>query len=625
MIFLIILSLFFSVQISFAQEVFKFFEFAPRSQENIVLKNNILKQPFIPFNDYLSIIGFWIENPETATINLKIYSPQNNLIFNKNFTLPQISPNWWGEEFKLPLNQNLNLESGQEYLIVITPVSDNKIKFYAKSTLELLQGSEDFLYFPETLKNLKLNNEEQNLTLKLSLYEGMENSPPIISNLQVIVNNPKNVTISFNSNEPIIYSLEYKSELETVTSSYQIDYFQNCPQSVRNCLINLNVLSGKNYYFLLKATDFWNNFSLVEGSFQTPNETEYQQSEQENLQSTSSQTISFPTSSQSSLSSEKEKNYQNQQNLNIKIQKSTIGIITDQKTQTNYSINQILESLKKNITKIPSLNKEEKEPSILSSYFLSTLTIENVIEKTTKTTRLEKISFINQNKNKNIPQKSKLKFNFLTIFIVSLFLISILIFKNKIFSFFKKNKAFTILEISLILLIISFIISSLFLLVTNISNINVNFVFNLKGAGDALLFFKEIERELRMMQNSNIGNYPIELATSTKIVFYSDIDNDGLVERISYFIEGTELKKSIIVPSGNPLNYNLSTEKILTIVKNLIIPQEIFYYYDSNYQTTTDVSKIKNIKVNLKVYQSFSKNIFENYIIVSPRNLLFKE
>ncbi len=617
MIFLIILILVFNIQNVFAQEVFKFFEFAPRSQDNIILGDKILIQPFIPFNDYLSIIGFWLENPTSTRINLKILLQNNLIIFEKNFTIPYIEKSWWGEEYLLPLGENLRINSGEEYKISITPTENSQLKFFTKNILELLQGSETYLYFPESLKTFTINNEKTNFTLKLSLYEGRENSPPVISNLQTIINNPRSVTISFNVNEPIIYNLEYRADSDLATSTYQIDYFQSCPPSTRNCLINLDVLPGKSYHFILKAIDFWNNFSLAEGNFQTPSETEYQQSQQENLQSTSGQITTFTTSSQPSQFLKSKENYQDQQRLEDKTKKSITQTITSEKNKDNYLINQNAEPLK---SSSPIKEKETKKISTLSSTtsFSETSTAEKI-------NFLEKINLIKQ--IQNIFKKSKLKFVFLIAFIVFFASIFFLTLKNKkkIFSFFQKNKAFTLFEISLVILLIGFIVLSLFLLVLNISNINANFVFNLKGTGDALLFFKEIERELRTMQNSNIGNYPIEIASSTKIVFYSDIDDDGLIERISYFIEGTELKKSIITPSGNPLSYNSSTEKILMVVKNLIVPQVIFSYYDTNNQTTTDVSKIKTIKTNLKIYQSFGKNMFENYIIVNPRNLRFQE
>jgi len=43
-------------------------------------------------------------------------------------------------------------------------------------------------------------------------------------------------------------------------------------------------------------------------------------------------------------------------------------------------------------------------------------------------------------------------------------------------------------------------------------------------------------REIRAAQTGDNGAYPIELADDKQFIFYSDIDNDGKVERVRYFL-----------------------------------------------------------------------------------------
>jgi len=183
-------------------------------------------------------------------------------------------------------------------------------------------------------------------------------------------------------------------------------------------------------------------------------------------------------------------------------------------------------------------------------------------------------------------------------------------------------KAFTILEISLALFIVTLITISIFLLVLNITNFNAYFIFGLGNYQDIQLTFNEMKKELKSMQPSNIGNYPIEEASSTKLTFYSDLDNDSLIEKITYFVDNDVFKKSIIVPTGNPLVYDPSQAKTKIVVRNLVGPQIVFSYYDKNLQSTQDVAQIRIIKVNLKTYTDYKKKtVFEDYIIVNPRNL----
>lgn len=182
-------------------------------------------------------------------------------------------------------------------------------------------------------------------------------------------------------------------------------------------------------------------------------------------------------------------------------------------------------------------------------------------------------------------------------------------------------KGFTILEIIFSLLVMVFITIALFLVIINLANFNTYFTFGLGSYRDTQLTLTEIKKELTSAQNSNLGGYLLEETSSTKLTFYSDIDQDGLVERIDYFVENEQLKKSIITPTGNPLVYDLNQAKIRIAVNNLVSNQNIFSYFDKNYVTTSDISKIRLIKVNLRVKTDFKGNFFEDYIIVAPRNV----
>jgi hypothetical protein len=187
-----------------------------------------------------------------------------------------------------------------------------------------------------------------------------------------------------------------------------------------------------------------------------------------------------------------------------------------------------------------------------------------------------------------------------------------------------KNKAFTLIELTFFILVISFIIFALILFILNISNFNIYLIFGLGKVNDIQLFLSEIKKELKSMEPSNIGNYPIEEISSTTIIFYSDIDNDGLIERIRYFLDQDKLNKGIVSPSGNPLRYDLTQEKIKTVVKDIYLPYQIFTFYDENLNETYDIAKIRSIKVNVKAKIDLKGQTYEDYIVISPRNLKTK-
>lgn len=103
--------------------------------------------------------------------------------------------------------------------------------------------------------------------------------------------------------------------------------------------------------------------------------------------------------------------------------------------------------------------------------------------------------------------------------------------------------------------------------------------------------FKVTTEEIRTASQSSIGEYPlVEVATSS-FVFYSDIDNDGLKERIRYFLSASSstLNKGVIKPTGNPLVYNAGSETVNSIVSDVTngTSTPVFNYYDTSYNGTS--------------------------------------
>lgn len=118
---------------------------------------------------------------------------------------------------------------------------------------------------------------------------------------------------------------------------------------------------------------------------------------------------------------------------------------------------------------------------------------------------------------------------------------------------------------------------------------------------------KIMSSEMREMISSDTGAYPIESVSEQSITFFGDIDHDTYTERIRYFLDGTNLKRGVTEPSGEPLVYNTNNE-VVTIfseyIQNGMNP--IFYYYNESYPEDTennplsgtiDVTEIRLIEI----------------------------
>lgn len=150
------------------------------------------------------------------------------------------------------------------------------------------------------------------------------------------------------------------------------------------------------------------------------------------------------------------------------------------------------------------------------------------------------------------------------------------------------TKGFTIVEMLVsvsIFIVIAFAVSlfnrDIFYLSSNIQN-------NLNTQFDARRILRVVVKELRSSSPSSLGAYPISQAGTSSIIFYSNVDTDLYKERLRYFLQGTDLKRGVLKPSGSPLTYNPAQEQVTTVIRNIIATSTaIFDYFPETYAGTT--------------------------------------
>lgn len=118
-----------------------------------------------------------------------------------------------------------------------------------------------------------------------------------------------------------------------------------------------------------------------------------------------------------------------------------------------------------------------------------------------------------------------------------------------------------------------------------------------------------IVSELREASTADTGAYVLDTADAQNLIFYSDIDSDAAVEKIRYYLAGTDLTKETTKPGGDPLQYNAASTTSFVLseyVRNGTTP--IFTYYTGNYPASStplsysaSVSQAKLVHVYLEI------------------------
>jgi len=169
---------------------------------------------------------------------------------------------------------------------------------------------------------------------------------------------------------------------------------------------------------------------------------------------------------------------------------------------------------------------------------------------------------------------------------------------------------YTLMEILVVLFIFSILLVGAETLYTNTVNNNTTMTNSLNAQADVRKAFVAMVATIRTSSQSSSGAYAIDTASSTYFAFYSDLNGDGLKEKVRYYLSGKILKQGVIKPTGNPSVYNPANETITTLVKDIAntAAQPIFYYYDDFYNGTTSpmsmpitIANVRLIKIDLLI------------------------
>lgn len=122
-----------------------------------------------------------------------------------------------------------------------------------------------------------------------------------------------------------------------------------------------------------------------------------------------------------------------------------------------------------------------------------------------------------------------------------------------------------------------------------------------------------LENTMRVIREgaySSQGAFPIVSIAANDFVFYADVDNDALIERVHYYLSGTNLMRGVTEATGNPPDYTTpeTPSTVAAYVRNAEQSVSVFRYFDelgseiTNYTNWTSVRFVTvTLVVNINV------------------------
>jgi prepilin-type N-terminal cleavage/methylation domain-containing protein len=187
--------------------------------------------------------------------------------------------------------------------------------------------------------------------------------------------------------------------------------------------------------------------------------------------------------------------------------------------------------------------------------------------------------------------------------------VSMKYYRDRTFHFRALRGGFTLAEVVTAVAILAIIMIAVSTFQYNVLNYNRTAADSLTNAQEAQALIKTMAKELRAMQQSANGSYPIASAGTSTVTFFSDVDADGNEEQVRYYMTGTTIYRGIIKPTGSPLAYTgAETTKTLATGMRNSSTTPTFEYFGSTYAGTSSpmtypltITNIRLIKVNLTI------------------------
>ncbi len=152
---------------------------------------------------------------------------------------------------------------------------------------------------------------------------------------------------------------------------------------------------------------------------------------------------------------------------------------------------------------------------------------------------------------------------------------------------------------------------------------------NLSILQNSLHTFSANLREARQAED---GSYLLESCQEYEVIFYADTDNDGIAEKLTYYLENSQFKLEIIEPdlTENPVSYSTGTSTVKIIgagVVNADLAEPLFYYYEEDAEVPLEAgfSSSQVELVRLRVFANVDTDEAPDAMLmetmVRPRNI----
>lgn len=162
---------------------------------------------------------------------------------------------------------------------------------------------------------------------------------------------------------------------------------------------------------------------------------------------------------------------------------------------------------------------------------------------------------------------------------------------------------FSLVELLIVCVILPFVLSAAYLVFITLSGNYSSIAAQSEATSEAQRALDVLVRELRQGREITRGGGAVETALPGRCSFYADTDRDKIPERITYYVDGTDLYRMVGIAQNPVYPYNFVDGVADRVVNLTTSSGVVFTYYEQGSpntpSTTPAVSQISAVGVHL--------------------------
>lgn len=152
------------------------------------------------------------------------------------------------------------------------------------------------------------------------------------------------------------------------------------------------------------------------------------------------------------------------------------------------------------------------------------------------------------------------------------------------------DRGFSLTELLIAVVILPMVLSAAYLVFMTMSGNYSSISAQSEATSEAQRALDTLVRELRQAQEITDGGGAFEVAEPSRASFYTDLDRDGIPERITYYVDGTDLFRAEGSATVPVYPYDFVEGPAQRVVNLTTSTNAVFSYYDMSDPLTVSAS-----------------------------------